>query len=115
MGGMKDLLGDTPYAERKPEQMTRRGDPATSFEAAARVARSLNPLQEKVLAAIRNAGSIGMTDLDLQEALGDHGSTFRTRRAELVEAKLVVDSGATRKQLGSNRIVWLAAEFANGR
>ena len=110
-GSMKDLLGDTPFEERPktPAQMTRRSDPSTSFQAAARVAGNLNELQQKVLDALVSAGASGMTDLELQYRLGDHGSTFRTRRAELVEAKLVVDSGRTRRLAGSNRIVWIAA------
>jgi hypothetical protein len=111
MGSIKDLLGDTPFPEMKsPAQLTRRADPATSFAAASSVVKKLRPIQEKVLAELRAAGAAGLTDLELEERCGSHGSTFRTRRSELVDAGLVRDSGVKRHQAGSNRIVWVASQ-----
>jgi len=102
MGSMKDLLGDTPY----PAQ-ARRTDPPTSHQAAQRVTPKLRPIQQKVLEALRVAGTRGLTDIELEEKCGSHGSTFRTRRSELVTAGLVRDSGTKRYQAGSSRIVWV--------
>lgn len=107
MGSMKDLFGDTPFILKTPQQMTRVSDPSTSHCAAKRIAGNLGELQRKVLDALRAAGDVGLTDYELEERCGSHGSTFRTRRAELVEAGMVVDSGRKRSIMGSNRIVWI--------
>lgn len=107
--GMKDLFGDTPYVPKDPHQLVRRTDPGTSFQAAAAVAPKLREIQKVVLEHLRAAGARGMTDLDLQTECGDHGSTFRTRRSELVDLGLVRDSGRRLLQDGRKRIVWVIA------
>lgn len=112
MGGMKDTLGDEPYLPLvSPHQLARTTDPGTSHQAAAKVIDKLRPIQKRVLAELKTAGRSGLTDLELEEICGSHGSTFRTRRSELVDAGLVVDSGKKKNQKGRNRIVWVAAEF----
>lgn len=89
-------------------------DPGTSHAAAASVKDGLRFSQ---LAVLRTLGKIRRgTDADIAEAYVYHGfsaiqpqspSGLRTRRAELVEQGLVVDTGK-RKRLPSGRqaIVW---------
>lgn len=114
MGSMKDLLGDAPYtAPDPPKAHARRSDPSTSHEAAAKhTAASLTEKQQIVLAAFRERRQ--MTDADLQDHLrsigiikdGKNGSTYRTRRGELVDLGRVRNSGRRKHQEGSNRIIW---------
>jgi hypothetical protein len=59
------------------------------------------------------AGTNGMTDFELEEIFGNHGSTYRTRRSELTEQGLIIDTGRTRVQRGRNRIVWAAITGGN--
>lgn len=91
-------------------------DPETSHEAAASLsAAEINKLQEDVLRRLRKAGRRGLTDLDLDNSFPRYRgtSTIRSRRAELAERGLVMDSGRRMKLAGSRRrIVWVAAEFA---
>jgi hypothetical protein len=114
MGGMKDLLGDTPYVPRNAHQLVRKSDPVTSWEAAASIVPNLRELQRVVYYVIGEAGSRGLTDLELDARCiaknGKRGySTYRTRRAELVSKGLVIDTGRTREQEGSKRTVWALA------
>lgn len=99
---MKDTLPDTgPF---------RHGDPRTSREAARQVAPHINDIQATVLAEVKRHGIAGITDYELETFLGGHGSTYRSRRAELVEKGLIKDSGQRRKVAGSNRTVWIAVQ-----
>jgi hypothetical protein len=107
MGGMKDLFGDTPFLPRGPEQITRRSDPHTSFQAGRTVLPRLRELQREVYNVLAKFPD-GLTDLELEEKCGSHGSTYRTRRAELVELGIVIDTGQTRLQRGRNRKIWKA-------
>jgi len=91
--------------------MHRKSDPHTSVEAAESVVGKLRELQIKVLDELETAGVNGLTDYELEERCGSHGSTYRTRRSELVEKGLVLDSGRRRVIADSNRIVWIAAQF----
>ncbi len=101
---MKDLFGDQPYDATK---LARRSDPSTSREAAEKIVAKLRPLQQRVYEVLKAAGPDGLTDLDLEAKCGSHGSTYRTRRAELVNDKgLVVDTGRRRMQRGRKRIIW---------
>lgn len=94
---------------RSARQLARKTDPVTSHEAAENIVDELRPLQKQVLEELRAAGSAGLTDYELEARCGSHGSTFRTRRSELVAAGLVVDSGRKTLQAGSNRIIWVLA------
>ena len=102
MGRMSDALlgGDlfAPPNPKTPVQITRRQDPSTSYEAATGIVHKLRPLQMRVLTELKAAGAEGLTDLELEERCGSHGSTFRTRRSELVEVGLVRDSGRVKRQ-----------------
>jgi hypothetical protein len=115
MSRMKDLLGDTPYLPREAYQITRREDPATSFDAAARIVPQLKELQRVVFEVLLEAGPHGLTDIELDvRCITKHGkrgySTYRTRRAELVELGYVGDSGRKRFLEGSDRKVWVIKE-----
>lgn len=90
----------------------RRSDPTTSHAAAASVA-DLNATQRLVLRVLREIGP--SSDERLAEYWQTHDvssispSGLRTRRAELVEKGLVVDSGQLVMTTGGNSaIVWEA-------
>jgi hypothetical protein len=100
---MTDLFTFVP---REPHQLTRRENPVTSLDAAVSIIPTLGELQRRVMDALDAAGAHGMTDYELEQRLGSHGSTFRTRRAELVAIGLVVNTGRKRLVKGRNRIVW---------
>lgn len=69
---MRDLLEGIP---------ARSSDPETSHEAARAIARKRTDLQMRVLAKF--GGGSELSDIDLQNLFGDHGSTYRTRAQEL--------------------------------
>lgn len=70
----------------------RRSDPDTSHEAANYIAPALRELQLKVLMWAQRRPLFRFTDAELQRAMGGN-STYRTRRAELVQLGLVRDTG----------------------
>lgn len=89
-------------------------DPETSHAAARSIHGGLTDIQRRVLEFYRARGWPGATDEELSDALGCHGSTLRTRRSELTDAGLIVDSGERRKlKSGRRGVVWLHAEFAS--
>lgn len=82
----------------------------TSIEAAEAIEASATTLRVRVYNAIVDAGLEGMTDQELQIALGMDPSTERPRRVELVERGLVVDGRRTRAtRSGRQATVWIAA------
>lgn len=105
---MADLFNPDLFAYRGPGNMARRSDPSTSHEAAEKIVPKLGDLQRRVLAELRAAGAVGLCDLELETRCGSHGSTFRTRRSELVDLGLVRDSGRKIVLNGRNRVVWVA-------
>ena len=107
MSRMKDLFGDTPYNPKQPCQVTRASDPATSFAAGISAINNLKELQ-RIVYDVHCGNPQGLTDYELEELCENHGSTYRTRRAELVEVGLLYDSGQTRLINGRKRIVWKA-------
>lgn len=81
----------------------------TSEVAAKRIAPHLNRLQGLVLAAIRSAGSKGMTDEEMGIATGLGGSTVRPRRGELATRGLILKTTERRLTAsGSPACVWVA-------
>jgi hypothetical protein len=108
MSRMKDLLGDIPFESKEANQITRRSDPITSFEAGVRVLPRLKEIQSKVYWYLRSIGPHGLADWEIENHFGDHGATYRTRRAELVDLGLVRDTGRTRTINGRKRKVWAA-------
>lgn len=102
--------GGVPPATAPDAAHARRTDPQTSHDAA-RSVMDLNGKQTAVLTVIRQQGP--MTDQEIAAAYRRTGgpkqsaSGLRTRRAELVAAGLVIDSGA-RSATDSGRlaVVW---------
>jgi hypothetical protein len=92
----------------------RKSDPTTSFEAAASVT-NLNATKQAIIDELAELGP--QIDEDLVDGiLFERGESFasesgiRSRRAELVRAGLVVDSGERRKMAsGRSSIVWKLA------
>ncbi len=79
---------------------------ATSAAAAAAIAPHLNPLQGRVLGAIRHA-SHGLTDEAIGHVTDLPGNTVRPRRIELLRKGLIRDSGKTRATAsGRQAVVW---------
>ena len=94
----------------EPHTRVRSGDPDTSFEAAESISPlRMTELRRKVLLIF--ARRIALTDFDLEIICENHGSTYRTRRSELVELGYVADSGQRLMQEGSNRIVWVITDL----
>lgn len=96
-----------------PIARARRTDPGTSHEAAASV-RRITETHSRLLALLAEQGP--MTDEEISAAWAGSGlppaspSGLRSRRAELVDRGLIVDSGSTRTTASGRRtIVWIAA------
>lgn len=83
-------------------------DPDTSREAAEAITPRMRELQARVLTYAATEGVAGFTDRDLEAAMGDSGSTWRTRRAELTAKGFIMDSGCrqTYPPKGRRHIVW---------
>lgn len=90
-------LTDLPlFAAPPAPPMHRRRDPATSREAAAKVARKLSALHEQVLEALASAGACGLNGRELEtlpQFLGCAPSTIRKRASELHQMGRVRDAG----------------------
>jgi hypothetical protein len=87
----------------------RRDHPETSHAAAEGISDRIGKLQAKVLKALRGHPG-GLTDEQLQILLKMNPSTQRPRRIELVEKRLVRDSGVRRPTTsGRPAIVWQIA------
>jgi len=85
-----------------------------SKEAAAAAEPTAKIWRDRVLAFIRSRGEAGAIDDEVLaefEAAGVTASTTRPRRIDLVNAKLVKDSGGVRKTRSDrNATVWVSAE-----
>lgn len=86
----------------------RPGDAAETQRIAAVLAYPGSGTQRRrVLEAIARAGERGLTDEELQDALGMNPSTERPRRVELVEGEWIIDSGRRRRtRSGRLAVVW---------
>lgn len=91
-----------------PEAHARRDDPETSHEAAKVISPKVKELQKRVLAYAAGDGRDGFTDRDLEAYMGDSGSTYRTRRAELTKLGLIESTGEKRYYPPKNHghLVW---------
>lgn len=91
----------------------RASDPSTSHAAAEAITGHLTDLQRKVSAYAKRCGPLGFTDAKMTDELDLKGSTLRTRRAELAEIGVIVDSGrrVTYGQSPRLRIVWVHRDF----
>lgn len=97
----------------EPRAHTRTGDPQTSFAAARAVDPKLTEIQRRVIAFAESKGHYGFTDLELTEELEDSTSTLRSRRAELADRNILINSHRTRQSGTTHRrIVWIHRRFA---
>jgi len=101
---MTDVFGNRPGR-------THRDDPWTSKTVAANILGRTGSLREQVLRALQTAtrdpDRCGATDFELAELLNRRPTSTGTRRKELQEFGLVVDTGDTRPSpWGNAAIVW---------
>jgi len=91
----------------------RKSDPETSFEAAESIMPKLNEIQQQVEEYAISRNLIGFTDYEMNEHFQHRGSTYRSRRAELADRGLIVDSGRRkyRGKSGRRHIVWIHGDF----
>lgn len=102
---MSDLFGDRAHA--------RRDDPVTSHQAADAASADIETARSKVETYAKQRGAKGFTDAQMSHDLGDDGSTLRSRRSELTDALVILDSGRTDRFQDSERerIVWVHRDF----
>lgn len=82
----------------------------TSIAAAIALQPKLGRLQQKALAAIRDAGQQGLTADELAMRLGLDRWSIQPRTTELCRKGLIRDSGQRRPNCtGKKAIVWIAA------
>ena len=82
---------------------------APSIAAAEAALPTVGTQRWHVLELLRAFPSFGMTDEEMQNAMGMNPSTQRPRRVELVNAGLVRDSGERRRTAsGRQATVWVA-------
>jgi len=94
------------------KKLHRLHDPDTSKYAAKSIIDSLTLIQEDVLAYAFDQGERGFTDYELGNAFQNHGSTYRSRRAELTKSGMIVPTEQRRKMpSGRGAIVWKHREF----
>lgn len=88
-------------------------DPETSHEAADAITPDINSLQQRVISYAYSKRETGFCDAQMEEELGDDGSTLRSRRAELAEMGLILDSGrrTTWGDSQRRRIIWMHRAF----
>jgi hypothetical protein len=108
MGGIKSLLGDTPYQPYGGKPPARAGNP-TQQAAAESVAYVVPTVREKVYLCIKAAGEHGRINNEIVADLGLKLQTVCARVAELRLSGRVQDSGIRRKtDTGRDAIVWRA-------
>lgn len=106
------MAGDL-FGQDGQKAHARATDPETSHQAAAAVTLGLNSLQERVEGWARSVPG-GFLDIDICEAMPDlGGSTVRTRRAELTQRNIILDSGRRKKPEGAStpHTVWVHRSF----
>jgi hypothetical protein len=90
-------------------KLFRRKSKDTSIEAAKSIVSEVPNIQAQVHAYAKSCGSHGFTDEQLNEHFKTTKSTYRSRRADLVEKGYIVDSGVRVKNNGGRfTIVWRA-------
>lgn len=101
------FAGTNAYGEPLPASPPYQPHSTTSREAAAIVTPRLNELQRQLLEYFQACGEDGSTDEEATLKLGWNPSTIRPRRVELLAAKLIKDSGKTRKTKSRRAaVVW---------
>jgi hypothetical protein len=96
--------------------MHRRDDPETSAEAALAVAPYLNEIHRQVEAYATSCGFFGFTDYELNTHFMTTSSTYRSRRSELTDMGILVDSGKVKRkeEKGRNYTIWMHRDFVRG-
>lgn len=95
-------------AEQQKARLSKRAQ-RTSREAVARNANSIKGVQRDVLTALQG-NPLGLTDFDLEDALGRSHQSVSAARNALMLCGLVTDSGKTRPNARGNRcIVWVVS------
>ena len=88
-------------------KMFRRDAKDTSVEAAESIAPSVPKIASIVFEYAAMRGNQGFTDEEMNEYFETHKSSYRARRAELVDRGLIEDSGVRVKgPNGRNMTVW---------
>lgn len=91
------------------------GQTDTSAEAASAIEHLTARVQRLVLAAIKSAGTNGLTAHELAVALKMERTTVQPRTSELRRLGRIKDSGQRRLNPNSKRaIVWVAQEVGRG-
>lgn len=89
-------------------KMVRKNATDTSIEAAESIIPTLPKLQAAVLAYAKMMGKHGFTDEQMNEHFNTYKSSYRARRAELVEKGLIEDSGFRVMQANKRTmILWM--------
>lgn len=90
-------------------KLFRRKSKDTSIAAAASIAPEVPNIQAQVYAYAKQRGGQGFTDDQLNEHFKTTKSTYRSRRADLVEQGLIIDTGIRAKNEGGRfTIIWRA-------
>lgn len=87
--------------------MIHRGDPFTSVDAAAVVARGRTELHGRIVAAFRAFGPMTDEALEQLDEFARYGpSTIRKRRSELYQQGVLQACGATTNSRGRKMLIW---------
>lgn len=110
MTGVKDALGDTPYAERYPRGPGHARGSATSRAAAASMRSRAKTAREKILDFLLARGLRGATYDEVVHDLGMGAPTVCGRMVELVAGGQARKSDRTRPtRSGRGAVVYVAA------
>lgn len=92
---------------------SRRDDPDTSAKAAKKIEPFAPTIRQQVERFAQEAGHAGFIDEDLSIQFGaENVSSYRTRRAELTDGNVILDTGKRRHNgAGNECIVWIHRDF----
>lgn len=92
-------------------KLHRTDDPITSVEAAESIAPKIGKIQKQVLDFAEGKRSFGFTDIDLNTFFNSTSSTYRSRRAELTDMGLIVDTGMFCSINGKRHTIWVHKDY----
>jgi hypothetical protein len=92
-------------------RLHRADDRITSIEAAEAIAPKIGKIQKLVLDFAEGKRAFGFTDIDLNTFFNSTSSTYRSRRAELTEIGLIVDTGMFRMVNGKRHTIWVHKDY----
>jgi len=97
------------------KHMYRRWDQPTSIEAAESIKPTAKTLRKDVLDYAEMRATDGFTDFEMNAYFESVSSTYRSRRAELVELGYIKDKGETKRgPNGRQYKVWIHHGYYNG-